>query len=467
MARNYDLDTYKKFLNSDGSSNNDFGISDDTIINWFMGQAGARPVINSYGVNASNLKSTYIPLIREYGVSPVFFLMYTVTEGGGAGNWINHYLYDSGSDGVTCIKADLAYLQTMSATWYPVALTAPECPYSYEDEKGACQAFYETCGDWSIANLIMPSTMAGNAWVWCYGWCSSNISSRPPGCYFGNPYDTMISSILDMGGNFNGVSGSGNKHPSTGGSNNSYSSYSKDELKKKAQTLIADLFQSNISKMSAMFSSNSKITLTKINNFLTKADIEKNVLEELCSAIAESLPSNGGGSSNNGNPATPGGGTSAGSDAITNALNTLLSMQGVQVGSGQCYALSGYYAKILTGWSCDYSVGGNILPLIGDGLNAHSIHTGWNWSVAGGRVTDYTGRACPVGDIHPGDIFAMAAYQSYTSTLQWGHTGVILSNDGTTIQVLEQNYAGRQYIMVNSYDATKFGATLSGLVHFD
>lgn len=467
MGRNYDMDTYKKFLNTDGSSNNDFGISDDTLINWFMGQRGAGPVINSYGVNASNLKSTYIPLIREYGVSPTFFLMYTVTEGGGAGNWINHYLYDSGSDGVTCIKADLAYLQTMAKTWYPVALTAPECPYSYEDNSGACQAFYETCGDWSIANLIMPSTMAGNAWVWCYGWCSSNIGSAPPACYFGNPYDSMISYILEMGGSFSGISGDGNKVPSTGGGNDSLSSLNTEQLKKKTTELITRLFNSNLNVQTPFYSTNSKIVVKRVNQFLMKADINRDVLEEIANTIAESLTSAGGNNSNNGNPAESGGGSSNTSESVKNALNTIVSIQGQTVGSGQCYALSGYYAKVLTGWSCDYSVGGNILPLIGDGYNAHSIHTGWNWSVCGGRVTDYTGVNCPVSDIHAGDIFAMAPYQSYTGTLQWGHTGVILSNDGSTIQVVEQNYAGKMYVTVNAYNATSFANTLSGLVHFD
>lgn len=468
MGRNYDMETYKKFLNTSASADNMFGLTEDQIVNWFVNQAGARPVMNSYGVNASNLKSTYIPLMKEYGVSPVFFLMYTVTEGGGAGNWINHYLYDSGSDGVTCIKADLAYLQTMSKTWYPVALTAPECPSSYEDNAGACQAFYETCGDWSIANLIMPSTMAGNAWVWCYGWCTSNISSRPPGCYFGNPYDTMIANILDMGGSFSGISGGGSKDPSTGGTSTDISQMSTEAVRKKATELITSLFKNNMQNVSPMFYANSQVMVQQVNRFLLKGSIKRSVLEDIVNTIASAVGS--GSSSNGGNmgkPAESGGGQNNTPENVSNALNTILNMQGQGVGSGQCYALSGYYAKILTGWSCDYSVGGNILPLIGDGYNAHSIHTGWNWGVAGGRVTDYTGVNCPVSDIHAGDIFAMAPYQSYTGTLQWGHTGIIYSNDGSTIKVLEQNYAGRQYVMLNTYNAQSFANTLSGLVHFD
>lgn len=468
MGRNYDMETYKKFLNTSASADNMFGLSDEQIISWFMSQPGARPVINSYGVNASNLASTYIPLMREYGVSPVFFLMYTVTEGGGAGNWINHYLYDSGNDGVTCIRADLAYLQTMSKTWYPVALTAPECPSSYEDNPGACQAFYETCGDWSIANLIMPSTMAGNAWVWCYGWCTSNISSRPPGCYFGNPYDTMIANILDMGGSFDGISGGGGgKDPSTGGTSTDISQMSTEAVRKKATELIEQLFKSNVQNVSPMIYANSQLMVKQVNRFLLKADIKRSVLEDIVNTIASAVgsgPSSGG---NMGNPATPGGGQTNTPENVQQALNTILNMQGQGVGSGQCYALVGYYAKILTGWSCDYSVGGNILPLIGDGYNAHSIHTGWNWSVCGGRVTDYTGTVPAISDIHAGDIFAMAPYQSYTGTLQWGHTGIIYSNDGNTIQVLEQNYAGRQYVVLNSYNASAFAQTLSGIIHFD
>ena len=86
--KTYTTEQYTKFLKN--STSNNFGFSDDKLADWFMAQAGAVPVITSYGVTKENLLSTYIPKIKEYQGEAAFFLFYTVTEGGGAGNWINH-----------------------------------------------------------------------------------------------------------------------------------------------------------------------------------------------------------------------------------------------------------------------------------------------------------------------------------------------------------------------------------------
>ena len=84
--KTYTTEQYTKFLKN--STSNNFGLSDEKLAEWFMSKAGALPVINSYGVTKENLLSTYIPKIKEYQGEAAFFLFYTVTEGGGAGNWI-------------------------------------------------------------------------------------------------------------------------------------------------------------------------------------------------------------------------------------------------------------------------------------------------------------------------------------------------------------------------------------------
>ena len=54
--KTYSTEQYTKFLKN--STSNNFGLSDDKLADWFMGQAGAVPVISSYGVTKENLLST-------------------------------------------------------------------------------------------------------------------------------------------------------------------------------------------------------------------------------------------------------------------------------------------------------------------------------------------------------------------------------------------------------------------------
>ena len=51
--KTYTTEQYTKFLKN--STSNNFGFSDDKLADWFMAQAGAVPVINSYGVTKENL----------------------------------------------------------------------------------------------------------------------------------------------------------------------------------------------------------------------------------------------------------------------------------------------------------------------------------------------------------------------------------------------------------------------------
>ena len=76
--KTYTTEQYTSFLKN--STSNNFGLSDEKLADWFMAQAGARPVITSYGVTKENLLSTYIPKIKEYQGEAAFFLFYTVTE---------------------------------------------------------------------------------------------------------------------------------------------------------------------------------------------------------------------------------------------------------------------------------------------------------------------------------------------------------------------------------------------------
>lgn len=98
------------------------------------------------------------------------------------------------------------------------------------------------------------------------------------------------------------------------------------------------------------------------------------------------------------------------------ALNEATRLKGRRIGSGQCYALSGWYAKKLDGAWIDSSVGG---------------------------------------------IYNVKAnFGAPFYTTQWGHTGIIKSVSKTRVTVLEQNYAGRMYVMENSYEINAFARGL-------
>ena len=164
--KTYTTEQYTKFLKN--STSNNFGLSDDKLAEWFMGQAGSVPVINSYGVTKENLLSTYIPKIKEYQGEAAFFLFYTVTEGGGAGNWINHYQNDTSSTGLGCLIDDLEYCKSIDNNYpgYPVAMTAQEVAGIPPQENiNQAQQVYRECGKGTIGSIMMPSTMAGNAWA--------------------------------------------------------------------------------------------------------------------------------------------------------------------------------------------------------------------------------------------------------------------------------------------------------------
>lgn len=205
--KEYNNDQYLKWLSRPFSEN--YGISEESIASWFVTQRGASPVMNSYGVNKDNLLSTYIPQLKAgLGGGYVNFLIITVNEGGGAGNWINHYGSDTSSTGTGTMQDDIDYINTLLNTVYPPAKGAPEVlggtPYT-DDPGQDTQGFYNQLPNGSIGKYYMPATMAGNAWVFGTNWCVNNA------VYFGNPYDTAIDTIKSTGADpFDGSGGGGN-----------------------------------------------------------------------------------------------------------------------------------------------------------------------------------------------------------------------------------------------------------------
>ncbi|HEN0218910.1 TPA: phage tail protein [Streptococcus agalactiae] len=138
------------------------------------------------------------------------------------------------------------------------------------------------------------------------------------------------------------------------------------------------------------------------------------------------------------------------------ALNEATRLKGRRIGSGQCYALSGWYAKKLDGAWIDSSIGG-IRGRIGGGMAAALIGTDYNWGAYGWKVD----KSPNAGNLKAGGIYNVRANRGAPFyTTGWGHTGIIKSVSKTRVTVLEQNFAGRMYVVENSYDINSFASGL-------
>lgn len=504
--KNYTNEQYEAFLKN--KTSNSFGLSDEKLADWFMGQAGASAVINSYGVTKSNLLSTYIPKIKEYQGSASFFLFYTVTENGGAGNWINHYMQDTGTDGLSCLIDDLEYCKEINNGYngYPVAMTAPELKGLVPPQNtiNACQDMYNKIGKNTIGAIIMPSTMAGNAWVFAEQWCLDNQGPSAPAVYFGNPYDQMIATIKSAGVDpFKGGGGDGTANPSPSTPSlktevNIDNSEKRRQLESKVKELFEQIrkkFNTNVYTASDQYLFNNVVKLTRGMN-LWKVKLSDKVLNELMKTLDEAIEAivkdekitvQGTPTTEKPNDTSNETASKPASDRVKKALDKIASMQGRNIGSGQCYALSGYLAGLVSNWTCDYSVGSGFqtLQLVGDGYNAYNIWNAWNWSQSGARTKGYPGVTMPAGDLRVGAIWGFAPnFKGPTGSVEgggtaylWtgdaGHTGVIESFTDTTVTTLEQNayFAGgtipNRMIGRITYPRDQFLAGVTGIVWWD
>ncbi|HEN8903948.1 TPA: phage tail protein [Streptococcus agalactiae] len=138
------------------------------------------------------------------------------------------------------------------------------------------------------------------------------------------------------------------------------------------------------------------------------------------------------------------------------AINEATKLKGRRIGSGQCYALSGWYAKKLDGAWIDSPIGG-IRGRIGGGMAAALIGTDYNWGAYGWKVD----KSPNAGNLKAGGIYNVRANRGAPFyTTGWGHTGIIKSVSKTRVTVLEQNFVGRMYVVENSYDINSFASGL-------
>ncbi|CCW39634.1 glucosaminidase domain-containing protein [Streptococcus agalactiae] len=138
------------------------------------------------------------------------------------------------------------------------------------------------------------------------------------------------------------------------------------------------------------------------------------------------------------------------------AINEATKLKGRKIGSGQCYALSAWYANKLSGPGLGGGVTG-IRGRTGAGMAAALIGTDYNWGSYGWKVD----KSPNAGNLKAGGIYNVRANRGAPFyTTGWGHTGIIKSVSKTRVTVLEQNFAGRMYVVENSYDINSFASGL-------
>ena len=352
--KTHTTEEYTKFLKN--ATSNNYGFSDEQLADWFMGQAGAIPVITSYGVTKQNLLSTYIPKIKEYQGEAAFFLFYTVTEGGGAGNWINHYANDTSNSGLGCLIDDLEYCKSIDNNYpgYPVAMTAPEVGGEPPQENiNQAQDVYKQCGKGTIGSIMMPSTMAGNAWVFAEEWCLAHQGASAPAVYFGNPYDQMIRTIQSSGAD--PFSGNGSQDEGTiGNAAPTVTTPSVDvsdlleafgalvKVVKEQFDKLKEASNSNVYPLTlnSCFQANTYYKLTRMLN-MTRVTLSRELLNEIMNAILDAIThvedeakdlkaSNQNENVDTSAPEPPSGGGSGGTDLdnyINNAIQHMKDLQ--------------------------------------------------------------------------------------------------------------------------------------------
>lgn len=139
-----------------------------------------------------------------------------------------------------------------------------------------------------------------------------------------------------------------------------------------------------------------------------------------------------------------------------NVLNQIQGMKGHRVGSGQCYALSAWYAMKLNGPGLDGGVTG-FRGRIGAGVAASQIGTDYAW----GSYQWLLDKNPTASNLKAGGIYNVRAFApAPIQTGVYGHTGIIKSVTDTQVTVYEQNYAGRMYVIENVYNKTAFVNTL-------
>lgn len=147
-------------------------------------------------------------------------------------------------------------------------------------------------------------------------------------------------------------------------------------------------------------------------------------------------------------------------DKTIAVINEMKGLQGRTVGSGQCYGLAAWYSMKLGG----PGLGGGVTGFsgkVGAGMAAAYIGTDYAWGNFGWSVVRPRG----TNELKAGAMANIKAHNAFLATGQYGHVSIVIANNGSTVTVLEQNYAGRQYVTLGTYNAQAYLGAIETLCY--
>lgn len=178
-----------------------WNISNSTVEQWFLKQAGSWATVSKYGLNSSNIGQV-TAAVEAANVSPVFFYLYAVNEGGGAGGFINHYSSDIPGGGPANAARDAAYLATQSANKSGGPATGGGEPSDMPTADA--QQILTALPSGSIGVVYIQATSAVTAELEYLSGKSGDWNpgdSASPATQFGSPLEEAMKNIQTMGGN--------------------------------------------------------------------------------------------------------------------------------------------------------------------------------------------------------------------------------------------------------------------------
>lgn len=185
------LNQEKTFLSTAATST--WNISNATVEKWFLKQAGAQSTIGRYGLSSSNI-GQITSAVQAANVSPVFFYLDTVNEGGGAGGFINHYSGDVSGGGTANATRDAQYIASESKTTQDGPATLGGEPGDMPTAEA--KSLLNSLPKGSIGVFYIQATSAVTAEVEDISGKTGDWSGK-----FGHPVSDMMQNIKTMGGN--------------------------------------------------------------------------------------------------------------------------------------------------------------------------------------------------------------------------------------------------------------------------
>jgi hypothetical protein len=183
----YTIDQVKAFASEPITST--WNISDSTAEQWFLKQSGARATITKYGLTSSNI-GEITSAVEAANVSAVFFYLYTVNEGGGAGGFINHYGSDIAGGGPANATRDAEYLVSQAQQTNGTPGSGGGEPADMPTAEA--QNILNSLPAGSIGKVYIPATSAVTAEL-------EDLSGKT-GDWFGKPLSAAMQNIQSMGG---------------------------------------------------------------------------------------------------------------------------------------------------------------------------------------------------------------------------------------------------------------------------